>query len=75
MKKHKISKERRHHVRLPIMHGILEPVIVEFASKDSTVPQPAILSDLSAGGMRLITFMEPPHSNELSIVLKLSGFG
>ncbi len=77
MKKHKIVKERRHHVRLPIMHGILEPVIVEFAAvKDGkAIPQPAILSDLSAGGMRLITFMEPPHSNELNIVLKLSGFG
>jgi hypothetical protein len=28
---------------------------------------------LSAGGMRLITFLEPPHSNELNIILKLVG--
>lgn len=77
MKKQRVIKERRQHVRLPIMHGILEPVIVEFSliKENKTIPQPAILSDLSAGGMRLITFMEPPHSNELNIVLKLSGFG
>jgi hypothetical protein len=68
-------KEKRKHVRLPILHGILEPVEIEFSKKKGgkTPPQPAILSDLSAGGMRLITFLEPPHSRELNILLKLSG--
>lgn len=72
----KVVKERRQHVRLPILHGILEPVEIEFYTKAADgkpVPQPAILADLSAGGMRLITFMEPPHTKELNIVLKLSG--
>ncbi|MBI4656187.1 MAG: PilZ domain-containing protein [Elusimicrobia bacterium] len=71
----KVFKERRQHVRLPILHGILEPVEIEFSTeKDGrTIPQPAILSDLSAGGMRLITFLEPPHTKELNIVLKLAG--
>ena len=76
MKKNKVVKERREHVRLPILHGILEPVEVEFFSKTEggkTRPQPAILVDLSAGGMRLITFLEPPHSRELNIILKLAG--
>ena len=71
-----VLKERRQHVRLPIMHGILEPVEIEFFTEDSNgkpVPQPAILADLSAGGMRLITFMEPPHTKALNIVLKLAG--
>lgn len=75
-KNSKVFKERRRHVRLPILHGILEPVEIEFFAKDSrgnVKPQPAILSDLSAGGMRLITFLEPPHSKELNIVLKLDG--
>ncbi|MDA8130984.1 MAG: PilZ domain-containing protein [Elusimicrobia bacterium] len=72
----KVLKERRQHVRLPILHGILEPVEIEFFTEDAAgkaVPQPAILSDLSAGGMRLITFMAPPHTKELNIILKLSG--
>ena len=72
----KVVKERRQHVRLPILHGILEPVEIEFFTMDAhgkPVPQPAILVDLSAGGMRLITFMPPPHTKELNIVLKLNG--
>ncbi len=72
----KVMKERRQHVRLPIMHGILEPVEIEFFTEDShgkPVPQPAILADLSAGGMRLITFMAPPHTKALNIILKLAG--
>ena len=76
MKSNKVSKERRLHVRLPILHGILEPVEVEFVTKTESGrnrAQPAILSDLSAGGMRLITFLEPPHSRELNIILKLAG--
>ncbi|OGS07742.1 MAG: hypothetical protein A2270_04870 [Elusimicrobia bacterium RIFOXYA12_FULL_51_18] len=75
-KDHKVFKERREHVRLPILHGILEPVDVNFYDKDDVSksrPQPAILVDLSAGGMRLITFLEPPHSKELNMVLKLAG--
>ena len=72
----KVLKERREHVRLPILHGILVPVEIEFFTKDAhgkPVPQPAILADLSAGGMRLIPFMAPPHTKELNIVLKLNG--
>jgi len=76
MKKNKVLQERRQHVRLPILHGILEPVEIEFYTTNShgqSVPQPAILADLSAGGMRLITFMAPPHTKELNIILKLNG--
>ncbi len=75
-KNSKVLQERRRHVRLPILHGILEPVEIEFFTNGADgkpLPQPAILSDLSAGGMRLITFMEPPHTKELNIVLKLNG--
>ena len=75
-KDHKVFKERREHVRLPILHGILEPVELEFYAKGPEgkhTPQPAILIDLSAGGMRLVTFLEPPHSKELNMILKLAG--
>ena len=72
----KVLKERREHVRLPMLHGILEHVEIEFYTKNTrgeSVPQPAILADLSAGGMRLITFMAPPNTKELNILLKLNG--
>jgi hypothetical protein len=68
----KDSKERRKHPRLPILHGILEPVDIDFfIDNNPSKSQPAILSDLSAGGMRLITFLEPPHAKEINMVLKL----
>lgn len=77
MSKGKKFMERRKHVRLPIMHGILEPVMIDFICEgsDKHIPQPAVLSDLSAGGMRLVTFLEPPHSKELKMVLSLDGLG
>ncbi|MCX7641579.1 MAG: PilZ domain-containing protein [Elusimicrobiales bacterium] len=66
------KQERRKHVRLPILHGILEPVEIEFAGQEQNkFSQPAILSDLSAGGMRIIIFLEPPHTKELNMVLNL----
>ncbi|MGC8867051.1 MAG: PilZ domain-containing protein [Elusimicrobiales bacterium] len=67
------KQERRKHVRLPILHGILEPVEIEFFQTNQTnVKRPAILSDLSAGGMRIIIFYEPPHTKELNMVLNLN---
>lgn len=75
-KEKKVFKERRKHVRLPILHGILEPVEISFFTQDSSgkiKSQPAILSDLSAGGLRLVTFLEPPHTKALNIVLKIDG--
>ena len=75
-KNNKVFNERRRHVRLPMLHGILEPVNVDFYDKTDegkSRPQPGILVDLSAGGMRLITFLEPPHSKELNMILKLVG--
>ncbi|MCX7905909.1 MAG: PilZ domain-containing protein [Elusimicrobiales bacterium] len=66
------KKERRKYVRLPILHGILEPVEIQFDDKNQNkFSRPAILSDLSAGGMRIILFFEPPHAKELNMILNL----
>jgi len=71
-KKH---QERRKHPRLPILHGILEPVDLEFETENKTkMSQPAILSDLSAGGMRLLTFLEPPHARQINMLLNLGTY-
>jgi len=68
----KKNTERRKHPRLPILHGILEPVDLEFENENKTkISQPAILSDLSQGGMRLLTFLEPPHAKEINMILNL----
>jgi hypothetical protein len=71
----KIHKERRKHPRLPIMHGILEPVELEFETESKTKKfQPAILSDLSAGGMRLLTFFMPPCREKINMVINLGNY-
>ncbi|MFA5161515.1 MAG: PilZ domain-containing protein [Elusimicrobiales bacterium] len=71
-------KERRKHARLPIMHGVLEPVDVAYelpSGSGKSAAQPAILADLSAGGMRLMTFLEPPKGRLLEMRLDLPGLG
>jgi len=78
MKKNQGFQERRKHARLPIMHGVLEPVNLSFelpSQKGKPYVQPAILSDLSAGGMRLMTFIEPPKTNVLEICFDMPGIG
>jgi PilZ domain len=69
--------ERRKHARLPIIHGILEPVDLSFEDENSTQPKniPGILSNLSASGMRLMTFLESPSNKALDMHLSLPGLG
>jgi len=75
----KAATERRRHARLPVMEGIVEPIIVQFASADgqetakASPGQPAILTNLSAGGMSLLMFLEPPHARRLDMILNIPG--
>ncbi len=65
------KQEKRKHIRLPILHGILQPIEIEFLDTNNNLKRPAILLDLSAGGLRVIIFYEPPHTKELNIFLNL----
>ncbi len=78
MKKSENFTERRKHARLPIIHGIVEPVDLAFedpAHKGKPLLVPAIMSNLSAGGMRLTAFAEPPKNGMLDLHLELPGLG
>jgi len=71
-------KERRKHARLPIINGVLEPVDIAYDASSGggkTVAQPAMLANLSAGGMRLMTFLEPLKGKILELSLNLPGLG
>ena len=74
------SPERRRHPRLPVVEGLVEPITLSMqaanpkggkAGKASN--QPAILTNLSAGGMSLIMFAEPPHIKVIDLDLTLPG--
>ncbi|MBI3550428.1 MAG: PilZ domain-containing protein [Elusimicrobia bacterium] len=80
------GRERRKHHRLPFVEGLIEPITFHYApaklekgekpaksSKLMTHDQPAILTNLSAGGMSLIMFAEPPHVKAMHLELTLPG--
>lgn len=81
----KHSNERRAHRRLAVVSDLVEPIVLSYApdpkekkkSKDA-VPkhlrtQPAVLTDLSAGGLQLITFLAPPHAKSFKMTLTIPG--
>ena len=74
---HHHKQERRKHPRFPVVEGLIEPIDLQFGeagAKASTAKsQPAILTNLSAGGMSLLTFVEPPHAKVFNMQLGLPG--
>lgn len=70
----KTGAERRQHRRIAVVEGMIEPITlildgVEGAGK--TIP--AIMTDLSAGGMSLLMFVEPPHAKTFQMTLSIPG--
>jgi hypothetical protein len=67
-------ENRRKHIRIPIINGVLETIDLTYSDpnqNNKTITQPAILSNLSAGGMSLMTFIRPPTTNILEICLDI----
>jgi hypothetical protein len=75
------GSEKRRFPRFAVVEGMIEPITVNFSgesekgSKPGAEPrnQPAILTNLSAGGMSLILFLEPPRTKKLEMVLSIPG--
>ena len=68
--------EKRRHARVPVLNNLVEPINISYTTaegKEQTVL--AILADLSVSGMRLISFLEAPFSNNISITLDLPAIG
>jgi hypothetical protein len=71
--------EKRKFPRFTVVEGMVEPITVNFGGTEELAPanaprnQPAILTNLSAGGMSLILFLEPPRSKKLVMVLSIPG--
>ena len=69
----KTDAERRQHRRFSVVEGMVEPITLEFESESGSKSQPVIMTDLSAGGMSLLMFVEPPHMKSFEMVLALPG--
>lgn len=70
----KEGAERRRHRRFSIVEGMIEPITLELDGVDEGMrKQPAILTDLSAGGMSLLMFMAPPAAKSFQMTLSIPG--
>ena len=70
------AADRRQHHRFPVCEGMAEPITINFGDEDASKSpknQPALLVNLSAGGMSLILFLEPPRTKKLEMILTLPG--
>jgi hypothetical protein len=70
----KTGAERRKHRRFSVVEGMVEPITLELEGADSLMhKQPAIMTDLSAGGISLLMFVEPPHTKSFQMTLNIPG--
>lgn len=65
------ATERRKHRRFPLSIGTMKPLNFRFDGFDHEVP--AILVNLSAGGLSMVCFTDPPRIQEVSMRLELPG--
>ncbi|MEQ1918653.1 MAG: PilZ domain-containing protein [Elusimicrobiota bacterium] len=70
----KTGAERRKHRRFSVVEGMVEPITLELEGTDNLMhKQPAIMTDLSAGGISLLMFVEPPHTKSFQMTLNIPG--
>ncbi len=66
--------EKRRHPRMPVISNLIEPVNLHYKTQDGKETSlVAILADLSASGMRMISFLGAPLADKFSISLQLPG--
>ncbi len=65
------TEERRKHPRLPLHLSVAK--LVDFKFEGSDHPSPAVIVDLSAGGLSMICFALPKLSNQVTFRLDLPG--
>ena len=66
--------EKRKHRRMPVISNLIEPVNLHYKTQDGKETSlVAILADLSASGMRMISFLGAPLAEHFAISLQLPG--
>ncbi len=73
MKDNKNFIEKRQHQRVPVISNIVEPINLSYINETTkTMHQAAaVLADLSASGMRIVSFLDAPVSGDMDITLEL----
>lgn len=65
--------ERRKHKRFPVITGLVKPVLFRFPRLNIKGAVPGILSNLSAGGVALVTFAPVQLNVLISLTLDFDG--
>ena len=74
MTEKKTGAERRKHRRFSVVEGMVEPITLELDGPATDgKKQPAIMTDLSAGGISLLMFVEPPRAKSFAMTLSIPG--
>jgi len=70
----KTFSEKRKERRMPVLSNLIEPVNLSYKTTDGKETSlVAILADLSASGMRMISFLGAPLAETFTITLQLPG--
>ena len=69
--------ERRRHPRVPVISNIVEPIDLIFTDEKTGQQHEAaaVLADLSASGMRIVSFLKAPVAGSLRIKMELPFVG
>ncbi len=68
--------ERRRHPRVPVISNIVEPIDLAFSDETGAQHEAAaVLADLSASGMRIVSFLKAPVSANMKIKMELPFVG
>jgi len=70
-------KERRKHPRVPVINNIVEPIDLIYNDEKTGAKQevPAVLADMSASGMRIVSFLKAPVAGNMQIKMELPFVG
>lgn len=77
MTKNKDFAERRRHHRVPVISNIVEPIDLVYTDEKTGAKSEvaAVLADLSASGMRIVSFLKAPVSGNMEIKMELPSIG
>ncbi len=69
--------ERRRHPRVPVISNIVEPIDLTYIdNSDGKMHQiAAVLADLSASGMRIVSFLKAPIAGTMHIKMEIPTVG
>jgi hypothetical protein len=68
-----MKQENRRHKRFPVMKDMAEPVDIYLMNNEHPQDLPAVLTNISSGGMSLVVFAQVHGESKLKMLLNVPG--